>query len=307
MQLHQLSIFVQVAEKKSFSKAAEEIFLSQSTVSTHISSLEKHFGQKIFDRLGKEVVLTPFGERLYYWSRELLKLQETALWDLKEWTGRVEGTLRLGAGTVPAQYLAPFLISQFSLRYPGISFTLSQNSSEIVAESLLKNYADLGILGEKYFTERLEYITLLEEDLVLITPQNLSFKEPLSLHSLLHYQFILRKPGSGTQAVLEKMLRQAGISLTRLRASAYFDNVQSIKQAVREGMGLAIISEIAALDYQQSGYINAYRLKELKEKRTFYFAYNKKKTQPPYLFEFITYSKSLLSLSPGHAAAPLKS
>jgi len=299
MQLHQLSVFMRVADKKSFSKAADDIFLSQPTVSSHISNLEKYFGQKVFDRMGKEVALTPFGERLYHWSRELLKLQDMALWDLREWTGKIEGAIRVGAGTVPAQYIAPYLISQFFIKYPGVSFFLSQNSSQIVAERLLQGDADLGILGEKYFAEKLEYLPLLDEDLVLIAPAKLTFQDPVSIHSLLRHQFIFRKPGSGTQAVLEKMLKQVEVPISRLRAIAYFDNVQSIKQAVREGMGLAIISEIAALDYRQSGYINVYRLQELKERRTFYFAYNDKKTQPSYVYEFINFSKNLISFYPG--------
>ena len=299
MQLHQLSVFVRVAEKRSFSKAAEDIFLSQSTVSTHISSLEKHYGQKIFDRLGKEVVLTPFGERLYHWSRELLNLQDMALWDLREWTGKVEGTIRMGAGTVPAQYIAPYLMSQYIIKYPGISFTLSQDSSKAVAESLLKGDVDLGILGEKYFADKLEFIPLLDEKLVLITPASLVLQEPVSIHSLLTHSFVFRKPGSGTQAVLEKLLQQAGVTLNQLKTIAHFDNVQSIKQAVKEGMGLAIISEIAAMDYQQSAFINVYRLKELKEKRMFYFAYNKKRSQPPHTMEFITFSKDLSTFYPG--------
>lgn len=294
MQLHQLAVFMRVAEKKSFSRAAEDIFLSQPTVSNHISNLEKYFGQKIFDRLGKEVVLTPFGERLYRWGQEFLKLQDMALWDLKEWTGKVEGSIRVGAGTVPAQYIAPYLMSQFLIKYPGIKFSLSQSSSQTVAEGLLQGDVDLGILGELYFAEKLEYLPLLAEDLVLITPAYLTLQEPVSIYSLLKQRFIFRKPGSGTQAVLEKMLKEADVPVNRLQAIAYFDNVQSIKQAVKEGMGLSIISEIAATDYRQSGYINAYRLQELTEKRTFYFAYNGKKTQPSYVFEFINFSKNLI-------------
>lgn len=299
MQLHQLTVFMRVAEKKSFSRAADDIFLSQSTVSTHISGLEKYFGQKLFDRLGKEAVLTPFGERLYHWARELLKLRDMALWDLREWTGKVEGGIRIGAGTVPAQYIAPFLMSRFLIKYPGISYTLSQSSSAEVADSLLRSDVDLGILGEKYYGEKLEYIPLLDEDLVLITPANLTLKEPVSIYSLLNHQFIFRKPGSGTQAVLEKLLKQEGVPFTRLQIIAHFDNVQSIKQAVKEGMGLSIISEIAALDYQQGGFINVYRLQELTEKRMFYFAYNKKRSQAPYVLEFISFSHNLITFYPG--------
>ncbi len=298
MDFHQLLVFTKVAEKQSFSRAAEDLFLSQSTVSTHIGSLEKHFGQKLFDRLGREVALTPFGEKLHYWAQEILKLQDMAIWDLKEWTGKAEGNISIGAGTVPAQFIAPFLMSRYLLKYPGITFTLTQNSSEAVADSLLKSETDLGMLGEKYYSDRIDYIPLLDENLVLITPPKVILRSPVSIYYLLEHNFIFRKPGSGTQAVLEKILRKQNMSLNKLKVIAYFDNVQSIKQAVKENMGLSIVSEIAALDYKESGFLNVYKLVELKEKRTFYFGYHKKKSLPPYISEFITFGKNMVPFLP---------
>src|SRR5690554_2361392 len=137
MQYHQLIAFVSVVEQKSFSKAAENIFLSQSTVSTHISSLEKYFEQKLFDRLGKKVVLTPFGDRLYYWAKEMLTLREKALWDLKDWTGKTEGNISIAASNVPAQYIAPTILSNFLKKYPGINFSIVQLNSQKTAEALI--------------------------------------------------------------------------------------------------------------------------------------------------------------------------
>ncbi|UNC90831.1 selenium metabolism-associated LysR family transcriptional regulator [Candidatus Contubernalis alkaliaceticus] len=288
MQFYQLQAFIKVAEKRSFSRAAEDIFLSQSTVSTHIGSLEKHFGQKLFDRLGKEVTLTPFGEKLFYWAREMIKMRDMALWDLKEWTGKTEGNIHIAASTVPAQFMAPFLISYFVKKYPGIQFTLTQNSSEIVADCLLKGDADLGMLGEKYYSEKIEYIPFLDEKLVLITPADVVFNNPISITEVLDYPFIFRKPGSGTQAVVEKIFKKENIDISRLNVVAYFNNVQSIKQGVKEGVGVSIISEIAAMDYSHSSLINYYHLKELKNRRSFYFAYNRQKTLAPYIQEFIS-------------------
>lgn len=291
MQFYQLNAFIKVAEKKSFSKAAEELYLSQSTVSTHISSLERYFGQKLFDRLAREVVLTPFGKRLFYWSQEIMKTKDMAVWDLKDWTGKVEGNIHIGAGTVPSQFMVPFLISEFIKKYPGINFTLSQNSSELVAEDILQGKIDLGILGEQYYPEKIEYMPYLSEKLVLITPRDIELTEPVSLFELLDYNFILRKAGSGTQHAIEKIFKKEGLELPRLKVVAHFNNVQSIKQGVKEGLGISIISEIAAVDYAHSGYINNYTIKEINERRTFYFAYNNKKTLAPHITEFVNYSR----------------
>ncbi len=291
MQFYQLNAFIKVAEKKNFSRAADELYLSQSTVSSHISSLERHFGQKLFDRLGREVVLTPFGEKLFYWSQEIMKAKDMAVWDLKDWTGKVEGSIHIGAGTVPSQFMVPFLISEFLKKYPGISFTLSQNSSEMIAEDILQGKVDMGILGDKYFQEKIEYIPYLSERLVLITPRDVKLTEPVSLFDLLDYNFIMRKAGSGTQHAIEKILKKEGLEMSRLKVVAHFNNVQSIKQGVKEGLGVSIISEIAAGDYARSGYIYQYTLTEINERRTFYFAYNGKKTLAPHTMEFINFSR----------------
>lgn len=294
MQFHQLIAFVTVVEQKSFSKAAENIYLSQSTVSTHISTLEKYFGQKLFDRLGKKIVLTPFGEKLYYWAKEMIELRENALWDLKEWTGRTEGKITIAASTVPAQYIIPKLISKFINKYPGIHFTVIQQVSQKVADLLLNGEADLGILGDKYYPNKIEYIPFMKEKMVLITPPQVKLSKPILLSNLLDYNFIFRKSGSGTQAFLEKLLKDQEIDITNLKVVAHVDSVQSIIQCVKEGLGLSIISEIAARDYINKGFINYYYLKEIQKDRYFYFAYNNEKTLSPFVNELINSNMELL-------------
>ena len=293
MQFHQLMAFIRVAEQKSFSKAAETLFLSQSTVSTHINSLEKYFGQKVFDRLSKNVTLTPFGQRLFYWSKEIISIREKAMWDLKEWTGKAEGNIIIAASTVPAQYMVPGLISSFIKKYSGISFSVTQKDSLGVANYIASGDADIGLLGEMYYTDKLEYIPIYQEKMVLVTPASTILEGPVSLAKLLDSNFIFRKVGSGTQAFIEKMLHSTGIETSRFKIIGYFDNVQSIKQGVKEGMGFSIISEIAARDYEKSKLINSYEIEEMSGTRSFYLAYNKHKTLSPITLEFINFCKHL--------------
>lgn len=290
MQFHQLYCFTKVAEKKSFSKAAEDIFLSQSTVSTHISNLEDYFNEQLFDRLGKQVVLSPFGEKLYYWAQELLKLKDTAIWDLKDWSGKIEGQIRIAASTVPAQYMVPLLISKFVVNYPQIRFVLNQLNSKDVAEAVVKGEAHLGLLGEKYQEEKLDYIPLNQEKLVLITPKHIQLEDPVSMRQLAEFPFIFRKLGSGTQSIVDKLFKKAGLDIHKQKILGYFDSVEAIKQGVRQGLGVSIISEIAASDYVDNKLINKYDLKEFTEKRSFYFAYNNQVTLSPLIAEFINFS-----------------
>jgi DNA-binding transcriptional LysR family regulator len=290
MQFQQLFVFTKVAEKNSFSKAAEDIFLSQSTVSNHIINLESYFGQKLFDRLGKEIVLTPFGQKLYPWAQEIIKIKEMAIWDLKDWTGKIQGKLSIAASTVPAEYMVPLLVSNFRKQYPKVQFSLTQSNSETVAEVLLKGAAELGILGEKYYPEKISYIPFINERLVLITPTDLKLEDPVSVNALINLPFIFRTPGSGTQATVKKLLTKLGLHSSNLNIVAYFDSVQAVKQGVKAGLGVAIISEIAAADYANYNLVNSYQIDEITEKRAFYFAYNSQLTLSPLIKEFIEVS-----------------
>ena len=113
MDLHQLYVFTKVVEHKSFSKAADDIFLSQSTVSSHIQGLEKMLGLKLFDRVGRESILTPNGERLYAWARKLLLLKDQTLLDLKQGMIELRGMIRIAASSVPGQFMIPKIVKQY--------------------------------------------------------------------------------------------------------------------------------------------------------------------------------------------------
>lgn len=295
MLLHQLKVFTQVAEKSSFSKAADSLFLSQSTVSSHINNLEKYFGQRLFDRLGKEIVLTPSGKKLYPWAREILILKDKVLWEMKDRTDKIEGHLSIAASTVPAQYALPFLISNFRKNYKGIKFLLEQSGSEKVAEKLVKGEAEIGMLGKQYSQEQLTYIPFAEERFVLITPPNLHLKHNSTLSDLVGYPFLFRKSDSGTQAILEQMLAASGVALSELEVVGYFDSLEALKESVKEGIGISIVSATAAQNYVRNNMVNAYELEELPEKRLFYFAYHKKRTLSPLAEAFIDFSLKLSS------------
>lgn len=289
MLLHQLQVFIKVVEEKSFSKAAESIFLSQSTVSTHIDNLEKYFGQKLFDRIGRNTVLTSFGEKAYTRAKELILLKDKLLTELKDDMFKIEGHIKIAASTVPAQYLVPKVISAFSQDYPTVKFSLNMMDSKQAVELLINGKADLAITGYPYLYEKIVYLPWLEEKLVLITPPAICLSENVSIQEVAHYPFLLRKHGSGTQITIEKILQKANMDINKINVVGYVDCVQVLKQCVREGLGLSIISEIAAEDYVQQNLIKAYSLNDLTRKRNFYIAYNKERTVSPLVDKFINY------------------
>lgn len=293
MQMHQLAVFKKVADTKTFSRAGDDLYLSQSTVSTHVRNLEEYFGRRLFDRMGKEVALTPFGERLYRWAEHLLELHGRAVDDLKDYTGDMAGTLHIAASSVPSQYLAPTIMAAFHRRFPSVTFVLRQGSSEQIADLLIRGQANLGIMGERYHQDRIAYVPFHKERLVLITPPDWSLEEPVTLEQVLQHRHIFRSQGSGTQATLERLLRNRDMRPGEFRIVAYLDSVQAVKQAVQDGLGAAFVSEIAASDALERGRFNLYRVPELCEERPFYFAHSFARTLAPYVEEFIRLGQAI--------------
>lgn len=279
MDLHQLFVFTKVVEHKSFSKAAEDIFLSQSTVSSHIQALERTLNVSLFDRVGREIILTPSGERLYQWALKLLLLKDQALLDLKEGATELRGMIRIGASSVPGQFMIPKMVKQFRKQYPKATFHINQSSSKNVADKVLNGSVDFGILGEKYENDKLCYIPLLKENLVLITSKQSNIVGPVYIQDLLNYPFIMRNSDSGTNSLIEKFLKKNHISKDQMNIVAYTESGQSLIHFVLQEIGIAIISEIAAKEYYDKNLLLIHEIKEFNDERYFYLVYNQNKTQ----------------------------
>lgn len=278
MDFHQLYVFTKVVEHKSFSKAADAVFLSQSTVSSHIQTLEKTLNVHLFDRIGRESIPTPYGERLYVWAQKILLMKDQALLDLNSGMAEFHGIMRVAVSSVPGQFILPRMVKRFRDEFPKVTFDITQSSSKLVAEQVVNGSVDFGILGEKYENERLHYIPLMKEKLVLITSTETDLSNPVSIHDILHLPFIMRHADSGTQSILEKTLKSHQISKDKLNIIAYTDDGQSLIQFVIQNVGISIVSEIVAKDYEAKKLINLYEIDTFNEERYFYLVYNKNKT-----------------------------
>ncbi|MFJ7728091.1 selenium metabolism-associated LysR family transcriptional regulator [Neobacillus sp. NPDC097160] len=279
MDLHQLYVFTKVVEHKSFSKAAEDVFLSQSTVSSHIQALEKLLGLRLFDRVGRESILTPHGERLYQWALQLLLLKDQALLDLKQGMTELRGTIRVETSSVPGQFMIPKMVKHFREQYPEVMFHISQSSSRQVAEKVLNGSVDIGILGEKYVDDKLCYIPLIKEKLVLITSNQIELSGSVNLEDILKYPFVMRNSDSGTNAILERFLKKNNITKDKLNIISYIEDGQSLIQFVMQDVGISIVSEIAARGYAAKNMLKMYDINRFDDDRYFYLVYNINKTQ----------------------------
>ncbi|MCM3568284.1 selenium metabolism-associated LysR family transcriptional regulator [Neobacillus mesonae] len=279
MDLHQLYVFTKVVEHKSFSKAAEDVYLSQSTVSSHIHALEKMLDVKLFDRVGRETIVTPYGERLYQWALKLLLIKDQALLDLKQGMNDFRGNIHLAASSVPGQFLLPKMVKKFRDEYPNAIFHIDQSSSKNAVERILNGTADIGIVGNQYESDKLQYIPLLKEKLVLITSNQMELEGPVNIHQMAQYPFIMRNSDSGTNAMIERLLRESNMTKDELNIIAYTDSGQSLMQFVMQDIGIAIHSEIAAKEYAQNQLLKMHHIDGFNDERYFYLVYNINKTQ----------------------------
>ena len=252
-----LRVFEAVARHLSFTKAAQELFVTQPAVTKHIHELEKHYGQRLLARRGNRVALTEAGRLLHAHAEAVaaadqhLADQLLALRNPDETAGR----LRLGASTTLCQYVLPGLLPAFQARYPQVQLTLLNANSERIAEALLRGELDLGFVEGRSKSHDLHYELLLPDELVAVrraTPAGPP-PAPLPLAEALAGPLVLRERGSGTLEVLEFALRALKIKPSTLPVAFYFDNTEAIKgylEAAPAALGFvsrrALTRELAA-------------------------------------------------------------
>lgn len=293
MDFRQIEAFVYVVRFNSFSKAADAIFLTQPTVSSHISSLENELGVKLIDRSGKEVEPTNAGKIFYDYANNLVNIRDQAVFTLSEFSKKIEGKVEIAASTVPAEYLLPKLMIGFRSNFNNISFSVDQLDSNQVIDELLEKRYELGMVGTVIENSKLDYHRLVEDRLVLAAPCNKKFNalssDTLTFDSIKNESFIYRESGSGTRKEFEKILINHGINPSSINVAAQFNSIDAIKQAVSQGLGVSIMSYISIEDYVKFGQIKAFDIEGFNLKRAFYMVTHKKRPLSPVNSVFLKY------------------
>lgn len=279
MNLKQLEAFVRVSERKSFSKAARELFLTQPTISAHISSLEKELDVRLFVRNTKEVDLSEEGKKLYGYARQIVEL-EYKIEDLFSGEkGHEQKCITIAASTVPAQYLLPQILARFNEKYPKEQFKISEMDSAQVIEQVLNRTIDVGFTGTVLEKKRCVYIPFYEDELIIITPNNEKFrklkKENEKTTWIEEEPLIMREEGSGTRKEVEKQLKKSGIDISALNVVASIENQETIKRSVENGMGVSVISRLAAQKEIEAGELLDFALPLGDRVRNINIVYNK--------------------------------
>lgn len=280
MNLKQLEAFVQVAEGGSFSKAAKELFLTQPTISSHISSLERELNARLFVRNTKEVSLSEDGIKLYKYAKQMLDLQR----EIEVTFGMDEEgeshAVTIAASTIPAQYLLPEVLTRFSERYPQEQIRIQETDSSKVVMQIVDHRVDIGFTGTVLEKKHCKYIPFYKDELVIITPNTPKYQELVQgnkedISWIKKEHVIMREEGSGTRKEAELQLKGAGVKFAGLDIIASIENQETIKKSVRQGMGISILSKLVTADEVANGEILAFPIPNSDEGRDINLVYNK--------------------------------
>lgn len=263
MNLKQLEAFVQVADGGSFSKAAKELYLTQPTISAHISSLEKELDARLFVRNTKEVKLSEDGKLLYGYAKEIVELEMKIEEEFGREKRSAQRCITIAASTIPAQYLLPEVLAKFIEKYPNEQFKITETDSASVIEQVVERTIDFGFSGTVIEKKHCAYIPFYKDELVIITPNNEKFRklrEENGIRWMEAEPVILRERGSGTRKEAETQLKRSGVDLERLNVVASIENQETIKKSVQNGMGISVISKLAAVEEMEDGKLLGFRI-----------------------------------------------
>lgn len=244
MNLHQLRIFDAVARHRSYTRAAEELHLTQPAVSAQVRELERALGAPFFERVGRKISFTEAGRELHVYARRILDLVAETRMAMEDLNGLGRGRVTLATVSTAGAYVVPPLLGAFRAQYPGIVISLEVTNRATVHRRLAENEVDLTIMGRP--PEGIPHVArpFLSDQLVVVSAHTspLARMGRLTLERLAGEPFIMREPGSGTRMAAEEVLREHRIAV---RIGLELGNTSAVKEAVAAGLGISVLSRHA--------------------------------------------------------------
>jgi len=287
-----MRVFITVADKKNFSKAAKALSLTQPAVSFQIQTLEQYYQTMLFDRVNRHVKLTAAGELLLDYAVHMNNLQAELERNMQQLTGHVKGELLIGASTTIGEYILPYVVGSFKQDYPDVNVTIQIMNTKEIADAVSSKAFDLGIIeGPVEQTESMEVHKFLEDELVLAIPADhpLASRESITLEELKELPYITREPGSGSRLIFEQALIDADFDIENLNIVMELGSTTSIKSAIMGGLGISTISKWAIQDLLKTGKVAALNIDGLTLKRNFNIILNKEKFQSEATGKFLDF------------------
>jgi LysR family transcriptional regulator, transcriptional activator of the cysJI operon len=274
MNIRHLSVFLSVCEHMNMTRAAEDLYMSQPSVSQMIAELEQYYDSRLFERLNRRLYLTAAGERLQSYARHIINLEVQAKKELADLTHG--GVLRIGASQTVGAYLLPEIISQFKSYFPEVEvFSRVENTREI-ERFLMEDKLDFGLLEGLIHSPELREETFLDDDLAIVSAPGhpLAGSPTLAPDDLSPYGFIIREEGSGTREVFASQMHAAGATW---KETGIYNSTDAIKYAVQNNLGLGILPIIAIQQEIMDGVIRLLPVTGLNLRRKLNLVFHRQK------------------------------
>ncbi len=300
MDLRALEVFCKIIELRSFSRAAEAVLLTQPTVSGHIKALETELGLRLFDRAGKTVTPTGAGEILYGYARRILTLREEAQQAINEHKGGLTGHLALGASTIPGAYILPSLAAGFKREHPEVTISLHISGSRDIVRGVIDGTCEMGMVGARFEEGRVHYEPFAQDELVLAVPaaHPWASRSTVRLSELAGQPFIMRERGSGTRKVTEEALVEHAMDPGSLRVVLEVTGNEAVRQALKAGAGISVISRRAVEDEIRHKMLAGLRIHGIKMVRDFFLVTHKSRSRSPLAKAFLSFLEQSARTTP---------
>jgi len=268
-----LKVFCCVAKNLSYTKAAQELDITQPAITKHIHELEAQYKVRLFERMGNKIILTHAGEVFLNHSIDILHQYSRLDFDMNILHGSYSGHLRIGASTTIAQYVLPKVLAKFTSKFPDIQLSLVSGNSDEIEKELLSHHIDLGLIEGNKRLPNLKYTHFMEDELVLITSTKSRYAhlDEISKEELSTIPLVLRENGSGTLSVLNTALEKIGLKISLLNVLMQLGSSESIKLFLENADVASVISFRCVTKELLSGTFKIIELPELEMKRDFCF------------------------------------
>jgi DNA-binding transcriptional LysR family regulator len=289
MDIHHLKVFASVFKHRSFSKASEELHLSQPTVSDHIKALEVELNCKLFDRLPRKIIPTREAAVLIGRAQEIIERVEGFKDVLAEFRKDLSGHLVIGASTIPGTYILPGLAASFRQKNSSVLFEIVVSDSRVIIDKIAGDELLIGIVGARLESRQVDYKPFLGDELIAVASSSFDVRKSMGIREIAGFPIVMREQGSGTRREFEKILEKEGIDFQHLDIIGIFGSTDAVKQAVKEGMGISIISRRSVKDELKCGMLKEIKIKDADMKRQFYIINHRKRTLPHLYKIFVDY------------------
>jgi LysR family transcriptional regulator, low CO2-responsive transcriptional regulator len=290
MNLRQLEVLLSVVEHGSFSAAARESLLTQSTVSQHIAALEREFGLQLLERSRNGIRVTDGGRIVLKHARSVVGEVRATRAAVARFRGLEDTTLRLGVSTIPGGYLVPAVLTHLCDRFPGLDVLVLQGDSRETADRIASREVEAGVVGSRFEERGFVYVAVGREVICLVASGGHPWagRPSITVEELVTGVFVTREPGSGTGKTVAEALRQAGVEADRLRVRAQLGGNEAIRAAVMSGLGTAFLSEMAVRRDVERGDLVVVPVDGLNITRPFYLVRRAGRELSPAASEFWT-------------------